>query len=109
MLNSATTAQERQDLLNCSKIDNLDLMAIVQSIMHNRGTSSGLSSGNIHKLQTLTRARRELVQEESAVQNRIRVYVDHIFREYQGKSIGLMGSVSTFSPFPNCSVRPRVI
>ncbi len=99
VLNAASTAQERQALLNWSKTDNLDLMAIVQSIMHNRGTSSELSSGNIHKLQTLTRARRKLVQEESAVQNRIRVYVDHIFREFQGKSIWIDGKRQHIQPF----------
>jgi transposase len=99
ILNAATTAQERQALLNWSKTDNLDLMAIVQSIMHNRGTSSELSSGDIHKLQTLTRARRALVEEESAMQNQIRVYVDHIFREFQGKSVWINGERKHIQPF----------
>jgi transposase len=56
ILNAATTAQERQALLNWSKTDNLDLMAIVQSMIHGRGTSSELSTGAVHSLQKLTRA-----------------------------------------------------
>src|SRR4051794_3938821 len=53
-LNAATTAQERQALLNWSKTDNLDLMAILQSMIHGRGTSNELSSGTILTLQKLT-------------------------------------------------------
>jgi len=90
-LNAATTAQERETLLNWSKTDNLDLMAIVQSMIHGRGTSNGLPTGKVHNLQKLTRARRELVKEETETKNLIRVHMDHIFREFQGKSVWLNG------------------
>lgn len=86
-LNAATTAQERQALLNWSKTDNLDLMAILQSMIHGRATSNELSSGAVLTLQKLTRARGELVGERTTTQNLIRVRLDHIFREFQGKSV----------------------
>lgn len=85
IINSATTAQERKTLMNDSKTDNLDLMTIVQSLIHGRGTSSELPSGDILTLQKLTRARRELVNERTEIQNMIRMHMDHIFREFQGK------------------------
>lgn len=99
VLNAATTAQERQALLNWSKTDNLDLMAIVQSIINGRGTTTELSNGLIHQLRQLTRARRELVNERTATQNLIRVQVDHIFREYQGKSVWRDGHRNHVQPF----------
>ncbi|WP_258000241.1 IS110 family transposase [Bacillus sp. Marseille-P3661] len=99
IINAATTAQERQALLNWAKTDNLDLMAIVQSILHGRGTSSELSSGKVYTLQKLTRARRELVNEQTMTQNLIRMHMDHIFREYQGKSIWIKGKREHIKPF----------
>lgn len=99
ILNAATTAQERQALLNWSKTDNLDLMAIVQSMIHGRGTSSELSTGAVHNLQKLTRARRQLVGERTSTENLIRVYVDHIFREFQGKSVWINGKREHVEPF----------
>jgi transposase len=62
-------------------------MAIVQSMIHGRGTSNVLSAGAFHSLQKLTRARCELVGERTSIQNLIRGHVDHIFQEFQGKSI----------------------
>ncbi|WP_338453190.1 transposase [Niallia oryzisoli] len=99
MLNAATTTQERQALLNWSKTDNLDLMAIVQSMIHGRGTSIELSTGSVHNHQKLTRARRELVDERTATQNLIRVHLDHIFREFQGKSVWVNGKRKHVQPF----------
>lgn len=108
ILNAATTAQERQALLNWSKTDNLDLMAIVQSIIHGRGTSNELSVGDVHNLQKLTRARRVLVGERTSTENLIRVHVDHIFREFQGKSIWVNGKREHVAPFSNLfSKAPR--
>jgi transposase len=98
-LNAATTAQERQALLNWSKTDNLDLMAILQSMIHGRGTSNELSSGTILTLQKLTRARRELVGERTTTQNLIRMRLDHIFREFQGKSVWENGKRKHVQPF----------
>ncbi|WP_309298102.1 IS110 family transposase, partial [Cytobacillus sp. NCCP-133] len=99
VVNAATTSQERQALLNWSKTDNLDLMAIVQSIIHGRGTSSELPSGSVHDLQKLTRSRRELVDERTATQNLVRVHLDHVFREMQGKSIWKNGKREYVKPF----------
>lgn len=100
-LNAATTAQERQALLNWSKTDNLDLMAIVQSMIHGRGTSNELASGDVLSLQKLTRARRELVGERTTTQNLIRMHLDHIFREFQGKSVWVKGKREKVEPFSN--------
>ncbi|EMR11852.1 transposase IS116/IS110/IS902 family protein [Methylophaga lonarensis MPL] len=79
ILNAATTAKERETLLNWSKTDNLDLMAIVQSLIHGRGTSSELGKGKVFELQKLTRARRELVKEQTDTKNLIRSYIDTYF------------------------------
>ncbi|MBM7573739.1 IS110 family transposase [Aquibacillus albus] len=99
IVNAATTAQERQALLNWSKTDNLDLMAIVQSMIHGRGTSTELSTGGVHSLQKLTRARRTLVEERTDTQNSIRMHLDHVFREMQGKSIWIDGKRKHVKPF----------
>lgn len=99
ILNAATTAQEREALMNWSKTDNLDLMAIVQSIIHGRGTSNELPSGDVYQLQKLTRARRSLVKERTSLQNLIRSYSDQIFREMQGKSIWNDGKREHVKPF----------
>jgi len=39
-LNAATTARERETVLNYTKTDRVDLMAIVQSLLHGRGGTS---------------------------------------------------------------------
>ena len=101
IINAATTAKERETLLNWSKTDNLDLMTIVQSIINGRGTSNELPSGDVHTLQKLTRARRALVKERTAIQNLIRTYVDHVFREMQGKSMWVDGKRKHVKPFSN--------
>jgi transposase len=98
IINAATTAKERDALLNWSKTDNLDLLAIVQSVKNGRGTSSELSFGHIKNLQKLTRSRRDLVQMQTATENHIRVHVDHIFREFQGKSIWRDGKKEKLKP-----------
>lgn len=99
ILNAATTAKEREALLNWSKTDNLDLMAIVQSLIHGRGTSNELAAGKVVELQKLTRARRVMVKEQTTMRNLIRSYIDHIFREFQGKSIWVHGKRKQVSPF----------
>jgi len=99
VVNAATTDQERKALMNWSKTDNIDLMAIIQSLLNGRGTSSELSSGSIGSLQKLTRARRELVDERTSTQNLIRVHMDHVFREFQGKSVWEDGKRKHIQPF----------
>ncbi|MDG5790196.1 IS110 family transposase [Evansella sp. AB-P1] len=99
VVNAATTDQERKALMNWSKTDNIDLMAIIQSLINGRGTSSELSSGNIGVLQKLTRARREIVDERTSTQNLIRMHMDHVFREFQGKSVWENGKRKHVQPF----------
>lgn len=97
-INAATTAEERRALLNWSKTDNLDLLAILQSMIHGRGTFNELPTGKVHNLQKLTRARRELVNERSAIKNLILVHMDHIFREFQGKTVWIDGKKEKIKP-----------
>src|SRR5699024_4098388 len=61
--------------------------------------SHELSSDTMDNLQKLTRARRELVAERSSTQNQIRVHLDHIFREFQGKSVWENGKREHKKPF----------
>lgn len=99
IINAATTASERKSLLNWSKTDRLDLLVIVQVIIHGKGTSTGLPSNPVTELQKLTRARRELVKTRTAIENNVRVHVDHIFREYQGKTTWKNGERIKKKPF----------
>ena len=46
-----------------------------------------------------TKARRELVNERTSTQNHIRVHRDHIFREFQGKSVLIDGKRKHIEPF----------
>src|SRR5699024_4212921 len=86
VINATITKKQRDKLLNYSKTDRLDLMVIVQCLLEGHGTFCTLPSGLVLQLQRLTRARRELVKEETAIKNNILVHIDHIFREYQEKT-----------------------
>lgn len=72
----------RKMLLNWSKTDNLDLMAIVHAIIYGHGTSKRLTTNRVDDLKKLTRTRRELVNEQSSLKNQIRVHVDFIFTSH---------------------------
>jgi transposase len=91
ILNAATTARERETVLNYTKTDRVDLMAIVQSILHGRGGTSVESLLELESLKTLTRARRALVNTRTKIINHLRLYMDHIFREFQGKNLKVDG------------------
>ena len=84
IINAATTAKERETELNHTKTDIIDLMAITQSILHGRGQTSREAIPLLKQLQTFTRAHRTLIDASSRLINHIRLYMDHIFREYQG-------------------------
>ncbi len=87
VVNAATTAEERRKLLNYSKTDRVDLNAIVQTLLQGHGETSRKKREDLEQLQTLTRARRRMVDEQTRCINRIRLYMDHIFREFQGKNV----------------------
>ncbi|WP_246880478.1 hypothetical protein [Sporosarcina sp. 6E9] len=57
---------ERETVLNYTKNDRVDLMAIVQSLLHGRGGTSVDSLQELESLKTLTRARRALVDNQSS-------------------------------------------
>lgn len=96
VLNAATTARERETVLNYTKTDRVDLMAIVQSLLHGRGGTSADPSVELEALKTLTRARRTLVNVKTRTINHLRMYMDHIFREFQGKNIKMDGENKVF-------------
>ncbi|MGE6371034.1 IS110 family transposase [Planococcus kocurii] len=84
IINAATTAKERETVLNYTKTDNVDLMAITQSLLHGRGKTSQEALPLLEQLKTLSRAHRTLIDARSRTVNHIRLYMDHIFREFQG-------------------------
>ena len=67
-------------------------MAILQSMIHGHGTSNELSSGKVHDLQKLTRARRELVNERTSTKNLIPYTWTTSFESFRGKAYGRMAS-----------------
>ncbi|WP_260858180.1 IS110 family transposase, partial [Bacillus sp. FJAT-22090] len=102
IINAATTAEERKATLNYTKTDSIDLMAITQSLLHGRGVTSREAIPLLKELQTLSRAHRTLINSSSRAINHIRLYMDHIFREYQGTVMeidGRMKKVELFSSF----------
>lgn len=84
IINAATTYEERAGALNWSKTDDLDLDAIAQVIIQNKGTENKLPQGKYQELLTLTRARRNEVRKRSRVKVEIRTLMDKIWREFQG-------------------------
>lgn len=77
-------------------------MAIVQSILHGRDGTRLEKRQELETLQTLTRTRRRLVNNRSRCMIHLRLYMDHIFREFQGKSERIDGKnqvVKVFNSF----------
>lgn len=87
VINAVTTAEERKKMLNYTKTDRVDLNAIVQSILQGHGGTTRKKQDNFRELQMLTRAKRQMVNEQTRCINHIRLYMDHIFREFQGKNV----------------------
>ncbi|MFD2616522.1 transposase [Terrilactibacillus laevilacticus] len=54
---------------------------------------------SIDRCLALRQARRTLVQERTATQNLIRMHLDHVFREFQGKSVWENGKRKHIQPF----------
>ena len=84
IINAATTHEERASSLNWSKTDDLDLEAIAQVIIQNKGTENKLPIGKHQQLLTLSRARRKEVQKRAKVKVEIRTLMDKVWREFQG-------------------------
>lgn len=102
VINAATTAEIRKKMLNYTKTDRVDLNAIVQAILQGHGETSQKKQENFERLQTLTRARRRMVDDQTRCLNHLRLYMDHIFREFQGKNMRINGSnqlVKVFDEF----------
>jgi len=99
VINSATTAFERESLLNWSKTDNIDLSAIIHSILQGRGNPAIQLTQTLETLKKLTRFRRSIVEHRTRLTNQRFMLMDHIFREFQGKSVWVEGKRIHRKPF----------
>jgi len=84
LVNSYTTATNRRMMLDFSKTDDKDLLAIAQALITNNGVSAKRVTGFYEQLQLFCRTRRQLIKEASAVKIQIRQLMSMIFREFQG-------------------------
>lgn len=91
IINAVTTAEIRRKMLNYTKTDRVDLNAIVQAVLQGHGETSRKKEEDFENLKTLTRARRRMVDDQTRCVNHIRLYMDHIFREFQGKNMRIDG------------------
>ncbi len=83
----ATTARERETVLNYTKTDRVDLMALVQSLLHGRDGTSDESMIELESLKTLTMPRRTLVNTQTRTINHLRLDIAHFTHEFQGKYV----------------------
>ena len=83
LVNSFTTATERKMMLDFSKTDDKDLLAIAQAVIANKGVSPKRVTGFYEQMQAVCRARRQHVAEVSALKTQIRQLMSIVFREYQ--------------------------
>ncbi len=84
LVNAYTTASNRKMMLDFSKTDDKDLLAIAQAIITNNGVSSKRVTGFYEQMQAVCRTRRQFVKEASAVKTQIRQLMSMVFREFQG-------------------------
>lgn len=84
LVNSYTTASNRRMMLDFSKTDDKDLLAIAQALITNNGVSAKRVTGFYEQLQAVCRTRRQFVKEASAVKIQIRQLMSMVFREFQG-------------------------
>ena len=84
LVNSFTTASERKKMLDFSKTDDKDLLAIAQVIIANNGISPKRITGFYEQMQAICRARRQHVTEISALKTQVCQLMSMVFREYQG-------------------------
>jgi len=84
LVNSYTTASNRKMMLDFSKTDDKDLLAIAQALITNNGVSAKRVTGFYEQLQAVCRTRRQFVKEASAVKTQVRQLMSMVFREFQG-------------------------
>lgn len=101
IINAATIALERNAQLNWTKTDNVDLKAIVRAVVQGRGYPVKQDNIGLETLRKLTRFRRNLVQHQTQLTSQLRMLMDHIFREFQGKSVWIDRRRVHKKPFSN--------
>jgi transposase len=102
IFNPYSTFEERASALNWCKTDDLDLIAIAHAIKSNKATENQLLEGHQRQLHVLTRARRSEVRKRSVLRMEIRVFMDNIWREFQGYADhkdGKARKIKVFSDF----------
>lgn len=99
VINAATTAIERETRLNWTKTDNVDLVAIVHALIQGRGYQIRPENRHLESLKKLTRFRRNLIETHTQLISQLRMLMDHIFREFQGKSVWVDGTRLHKKPF----------
>lgn len=87
IINAATTHEERASALSWCKTDDIDLVAIAHALKNNKGTENTLPEGKHRQLMVFTRARRREAQKRAALRMEARVYMDVIWREFQGYAV----------------------
>ncbi len=100
LVNSFTTASERKKMLDFSKTDDKDLLAIAQAIIANNGLSPKRVTGFYEQMQAICRTRRQLVTEASALKAQVRQLMSMVFREFQGMiDLGTLTKQKVFASF----------
>jgi len=98
-VNAFEASEQRENLL--ASTDNLDLLAIAKTLLSRRARlagTGGQSAALYTQLRELSRARRALVRQQTAVSNRIHGAVDRLFPEF------LNSSKSGLTPFTAASL-----
>jgi transposase len=102
IFNPYSTFEERASALSWCKTDDLDLNAIALAIKNNKATENQLLEGDQRQLHVLTRTRRSEVRKRSVLRMEIRVFMDNIWREFQGYAEhkdGRARKIKVFSDF----------
>lgn len=84
LINSVTTKEERNSLLDYSKTDDLDLYAIAAAVAGGKVMTQTTPSFDEEQLQFLTRTRRTLVKERSKYYTMLHTLLDHFWPYIQG-------------------------
>jgi len=93
-------------MLDFSKTDDKDLMAIAQAIIANNGLSPKRVTGFYEQMQTVCRTRRQLVAEASALKTQVCQLMSMVFREFQGLTDpGTLTKQKVFASFWNSKSR----
>ena len=84
IFNPYSTFEERASALNWCKTDDLDLIAIAHAIKNNKATEIRLIRRHSTSTPCFHPCRRSEVRKRSMLRMEIRIFMDNIWREFQG-------------------------